>query len=187
MLVLVLQLIILWGVYHPRKVSLVAQSNSVQSGMSMVSFGNRQQSGGMPQLQGNPLRAMDAMIAGAFKDMAQLHSAMQIDDGWDRLSLSPTMDMRSSKNGYLVSLSIPGVDAGNLNVALDGRVLSVSARTALGGNSSHGYRSFDRRILLPGAVGSVSDMRASVTNGLLRIYVPKGSNINQPYVKIKLY
>ena len=119
--------------------------------------------------------------------MARLRSALNIDDGWSRLSVSPTMDMRSSKNGYLVSLSIPGVDASNLNVALDGRVLSVSARSALSGSNGQTYRRFERRILLPGAVGSISEARAGVTNGLLRIYIPKGAKANQPYVKIKLY
>jgi HSP20 family molecular chaperone IbpA len=135
----------------------------------------------------DPFEAMDAMMADAFRDMAQFRSAVHMDDGWDRLSVSPTMDMRSSDSDYIVSLSIPGVNASNVNVSLNGRVLTVQAQEPVNQNSYSGFRHFERRILLPGSIGDADDVRADMTNGLLRVYVPKGSHENQHPVTIHLF
>ena len=117
---------------------------------------------------------MDALMSDAFQNMARLRSAMHIDEGWDVLSASPTMDMRDGDSGYLVSFSIPGARSSDIEVSLDGRVLTVEALTPVRGLHYTRMQRFERRVLLPGPVGGADYAHASITNGILRVHVPKG-------------
>ena len=182
-----MQIVIAWGIFRkaPIKTTGVRFDSDADAPSRSEHF--RIAPDDASFLTENPFHLMDAMMSGALRDMADMHEAMRLDDGWDRLELSPTMDMRSSSGGYLISLNIPGVDSTNVNVAIDGRVLSISASGA--GSSGYGrrYNRFERRVLLPGAIGLASDMRATMTNGLLRIFVPKGDRLSQPRMRIRVY
>ncbi len=126
--------------------------------------------------------AMDAMM----ESMARLHSAVQFNRGWDRLQASPTLDMRDTESGYLVTFSIPGVNADDLGVLLDGRVLTVRAWCPAEGAGGGGHR-YERRILLPGPVGEAGEAQAHLTNGVLRVHVPKGAGLEPRRVVLRLF
>ena len=117
---------------------------------------------------------MDAFMSDAFQNMARLRSAMHIDEGWDVLSASPTMDMRDGDADYQVSFSIPGAQPSDIEVSLDGRVLTVQALAPVRGPRFTHMQRFERRVRLPGPVGGADDAHASITNGILRVHVPKG-------------
>lgn len=136
----------------------------------------------VPPFPSAQVMAMDAMM----ESMARLHSAVQFNRGWDRLQASPTLDMRDTENGYLVTFSIPGVNADDLGVLLDGRVLTVRAWCPADGADGGGHR-YERRILLPGPVGEAGEAQAHLTNGVLRVHVPKGAGLEPRRVVLRLY
>jgi HSP20 family molecular chaperone IbpA len=129
-----------------------------------------------------PAMAMDAMM----ENMARLHSAVHFNRGWDRLPASPTLDMRDTESGYLVTFSLPGVNTDDLGVLLEGRVLTVRAWCPAAGASGGGQR-YERRILLPGPVGAAEEAQAHLTNGLLRVHVPKGAGAESRRVIMRLF
>jgi len=136
----------------------------------------------VPRFPTAQVMAMDAMM----ESMARLHSAVQFNRGWDRLQASPTLDMRDTENGYLVTFSIPGVNADDLGVLLDGRVLTVRAWCPADGAGGGGHR-YERRILLPGPVGEAGEAQAHLTNGVLRVHVPKGAGLEPRRVVLRLF
>jgi HSP20 family molecular chaperone IbpA len=120
---------------------------------------------------------MDPMMAGAMENVARLHSAVQFLRGWEMLNASPSLDMRDTDGDYLVTFSIPDVEPDGLGVMLDGRVLTV--RAECGGTLAHpgSQRCYERRVLLPGPVGEAEDAQAQLTNGILRVRIPKGDGL----------
>jgi HSP20 family molecular chaperone IbpA len=188
-LILVMQIIITWGIFSRRNSGdSVLEEVSVAAGESRVMKPTSDPAyyhGAVRSEPRDPFAAMDAMMANAFRDMARFQSAVNLDKGWDGLSVSPTMDMRSSDTGYLVSMSIPGINSSNVDVSLDGRVLTVKADESKGFGSA--VRHFQQRILLPGSIGDAGDVQANITNGLLRVYVPKGELDNQPLIRVQLF
>jgi len=129
---------------------------------------------------------MDALMVEAMGKVALLQSAMQFHRGWDALNASPSLDMRHTDDGYLVTFSIPGVRPEELGVMLDGRVLTVSA---LCGTSAHpgGIRRYERRVLLPGSVGALEGAQARLTNGILRVHIPRGGDVAPPHAVMRLF
>jgi HSP20 family molecular chaperone IbpA len=130
---------------------------------------------------------VDAMFADALENMARLRSAMHIDEGWDVLAASPTMDMRDEDAGYLVSFSIPGAHASDIEVSLDGRVLTVQAMAPVRGPHHTRLQRFERRVLLPGPIGGVEDAHACITNGVLSVRVPKGQGAPDLQGSLRLF
>ena len=181
--VLLMQVVIVWGIFR-RVTDDDNAGNAVR---------NAKQAGGhfhvvSSSMSSDPVvAAIDSMMSSTFHDMAYLHSLVRFDDNWDSLSLSPTMDMRSDKAGYLVLMSIPGVNTTNLDVSLNGRVLTVCSSREVDNKHYHGVQHFEKRILLPGEIGDVDGVHAEVTNGLLRVHVPRGSGSGHHKVRINLY
>ncbi|MBT3296348.1 MAG: Hsp20 family protein [Verrucomicrobia bacterium] len=121
----------------------------------------------------DPFEGVGAMFADAFENMARLRSALQIDEGWDALSVSPTMDMRASDADYVVCFSIPDVEPSNVQVFLDGRILIVDAFAPVRGAHYTQMQRFGRRVRLPGPVGAADDAFVGITNGILRVQIPR--------------
>jgi HSP20 family molecular chaperone IbpA len=170
--ILCLQLVIAWGLFGPQSKldrdaerpvvdPIKGSHNELKAGVQAARLPARE-----------PFREMDAIFADALEDMARLRSAMHIDEGWERLGASPAMDMRDDDNNYEVSFSIPGANPGDIDVSLDGRVLTVEAASR---SPYHPHiQHYKRRVLLPGPVGGVDGAYASITNGILRVHIPKG-------------
>ncbi len=107
----------------------------------------------------------------ALQDFERLENLMNFDEGWPGLPPSPAMDMRDDENHYLVAFSVPGLGAPELTVTLEGRLLTIS-----GGSQARGHSqsvSFTKRVLLPGPVSHAGEAQAFLTNGILRVMVPK--------------
>lgn len=85
--------------------------------------------------------------------------------------VSPAMDMREFDDCYLVAISLPRATRPELSVTLDGRVLFVSGRQ--GGRQGQAWQ-FEKRVQLPGPI-TARAVRATLTNGVLRIVAPKGA------------
>ena len=178
--ILGMQLVIAWGLYQraPQEVDAETERPVVAD----VARTREPEVNMYPILPSRPVSFprrdlfddMDAFMSDAFQNMARLRSAMHIDEGWDVLSASPTMDMRDGDSDYRVSFSIPGARPSDIQVSLDGRVLTVEALAPVRGPHYTRLQRFERRVLLPGPVGGAADAHASITNGILRVHVPKG-------------
>lgn len=131
-------------------------------------------------------RILNAMMADAFDSMTRLQSAGHFNRGWDQLPASPTLDMRDTGTGYLVTCSIPGIRADHVGVQLEGRVLTVRAWCP-STRYPEGGRRYERRLLLPGPIGAAEAAQAHLTNGILRVHVPKGVEPDEQHVVLRLF
>jgi HSP20 family protein len=99
-----------------------------------------------------------------------------------RNSMSPAMDLQDKGDNYVVLVDLPGTDADNISVTLDGDRLSISAKQTYDkedkdsrGNVIFRERrsgSFVRSLSLPGPVKQ-SGMKTDYDKGVLRITIPK--------------
>lgn len=133
-----------------------------------------------------PEAMMGAMMADAVEEVARLQSALHLNRGWEQLPASPSLDMRSTEGGYLVTFNIPDVHSEDLGVLLEGRMLTVRALCGAPGVEG-GLRRYERRVLLPGPVGAAEDAQAQLTNGILRVHVPRGLDTGARSVVMRLF
>ena len=125
-----------------------------------------------------------------------------IDANWESISHSAALDMRELKDHYLVCFSLPKVTPKELHVRLRGQVLEVTAFTTgesgaiyeVGGGDGRnlrverhigGMQGLRRRIQIPGPVLEDPPPTAFVTNGVLRITLPKAKyneNVISDYI-----
>lgn len=95
---------------------------------------------------------------------------------------SPKLDVREGKKGFTVILELQGLDAANISVNLDGRLLTVKGEQDFSsqkqdryGNPVFRQRSsgaFQRSITLPAPVRQ-NEMRTRAEDGVLIITIPK--------------
>ncbi len=116
---------------------------------------------------------MDAMMESAFRDMDRMTRLMGRDESWDDMLTSPAMDMREVNDRYVVSLSLPGLDPSDIQIDLDGRLLTVWSTRELGRDHSQHTHRFRRVIQMPGPVGEEASAFAYLTNGVLKVSIPK--------------
>jgi HSP20 family molecular chaperone IbpA len=134
-----------------------------------------------PQRFDSPLKHM---IERAFNDIERLEDLMDFDKGWPVLRPSPAMDMRDDENHYLVAFSVPGLDAPELTVVLEGRLLTISGESQA--RDHHQSISFTKRVWLPGPVAHAKQAQARLTNGILRVMVPKADLMPQESSPMRL-
>ena len=90
---------------------------------------------------------------------------------WARLPASPGMDMAELPDGYLLTISLPGVCNADIRLSMTGQVVTVQAvmRNAQG----EPVGGMERRVRLPRTPNDPADFKALFTNGVLRICVMK--------------
>lgn len=96
--------------------------------------------------------------------------------------MTPAMDVQDSGDNYVVLVDVPGTDANNISVKLEGDRLTISAKQSYDkkDTDSHGnviYRerrsgSFRRSMSLPGPVKE-NGMKTDYDKGVLKITIPK--------------
>ena len=92
----------------------------------------------------------------------------------------PNVDLSETDTEYIVRLEVPGIRSENLDVTLDGNVLTLSGqREARQDKTNEKYiwrerdqGRFVRALRLPGPVVE-QDVKASIHNGLLTVQLPK--------------
>jgi HSP20 family molecular chaperone IbpA len=122
----------------------------------------------------HPVDAMNVMMVHAMRDLERMSSIVIREERWSRLGAEPTMDMRERERDYLVAVGLPrDVDPSLLVVDLEGRRLTITARRAPVNPLMSGSTIFERHVQLPGAVGREEEASAAISNGVLRISLPK--------------
>lgn len=117
---------------------------------------------------------INRMFNRAFSEFRLLRNSPGIDGVWNNLTISPAMDMRDNGLEYVISISLPDVKQGDINVSLEGRLLSITAMRAGGTRHAQGIERIERRIRLPGAV-KPKQMRTSFEDNILKIRIPKNT------------
>ena len=96
----------------------------------------------------------------------------------------PPIDIHEAEDAYEVSADLPGVDPKDIEISLEGGVLSIQgAREAESKDDSHGYSrterfygSFFRRFMLPDTADS-ENISARTDHGVLKLRVPKKAKV----------
>ncbi len=120
---------------------------------------------------------MDRMVNVTFDELERLGAWSGFDHGWDRVAVSPACDLRDRNGFYEVAMSLPEVSPSGLEVLLDNQILTIRF-DASGTHPFSGQRAsgaFEQRIRLPGPVADVDRAVAKLTNGILRVSIPKGA------------
>jgi HSP20 family protein len=93
---------------------------------------------------------------------------------------APALDIAERKDAYLVSVELPGVNPDDIDVTLEGNLLTIQGERHQTQESSDQqfhrverfYGGFRRTVSLPSAV-QADAIQASYENGLLQLVVPK--------------
>ena len=115
-------------------------------------------------------RQRERIFNSILRDFQQFESFLNFDDAWPTLLPSPTLDMRDLENHYLVVFSLPGFNTDAVQLQLDGRIL-----TLICGNEATPGTFYSGRVQLPGDIDQSRDAQARLTNGVLKVFIPKAT------------
>lgn len=101
--------------------------------------------------------------------------------------LSPPIDIDETEDAYLVSMDMPGVPKENINLDLNGNILTVTGergtRSEEAGKKERSYVKFQRSLSLPNTV-DINKVEANCENGLLEIFLPKSEEARPRKIEI---
>jgi len=90
----------------------------------------------------------------------------------------PDADVKSSENGWTISMALPGIDANDVQVDFERGVLTVSGERICGSEDADGsgfseidYGKFERRFSVPDGV-SAENVSGRFHNGMLELTLP---------------
>jgi HSP20 family protein len=136
------------------------------------------------------------------RDMAKMQSMMDriFEDTWrpvfedDGLNSNVlALDVHEDDDGYTVTTELPGVQADNIHVSMDGDYLVIEGEIpeqVVDKESSHAllkerrYGKYSRRIRLPQAVEG-GKVEANYENGVLTLNLPKAEEVKPKMIPIK--
>jgi HSP20 family molecular chaperone IbpA len=135
---------------------------------------------GHAPLQHNPAHSMqqqfNRLFQEAMMDFDAMENFMNLDRDWASAMSAPAMDLRSEPDQYVVLMSTPGLDMTNIQVTLEGRLLTVlHPRQETRGAMI--IPAFKRQILLPGPVQADATAKADLKNNVLRVVIPKNEHM----------
>ena len=153
-----------------------AQPNAPSSFSLLPRFAVFQRPAPLPRYRppADRLRAeMQRMLAEANQAFAGFDSVFDRDDVWANLPASPAMNLRELPDAYELSLALPDADPDSLDVRLDGRLLSVSARQDTRSAHASSSQRFNSRVLLPGPVEANAVFTITNVNDRICVRIPK--------------
>jgi HSP20 family protein len=121
------------------------------------------------------------------RQFGQQHDAEAGTAAW-----APALDISERADAYLVTVEIPGVPEGDLNISLADGVLTVAGQRTptsdVDGETMHRaercFGSFRRSITLPSHI-SPDEVEASIQDGVLRILVPKAEEVQARHIPVR--
>ena len=132
-----------------------------------------------------PARGGDDPLARMHREMDRLFEdffgAFDKPSNWhSELVLKPSIDIAESKKAYRISVEVPGVDEGDIDLTLDGDALIISGEKQQDSEDDEdgyhrverSYGSFRRVLTLP-TDADADRITAKFRNGVLRIEIPR--------------
>jgi HSP20 family protein len=109
----------------------------------------------------------------------------------DTRTMAPAVDIEESEDHYLMSFDMPGLEADNIDIEVQGNQLVVSAERKAEREGREGraqfkerrYGRFQRVMTLPDAV-KADQVEAQYRNGVLTVAVPKPEESKRQKIKI---
>jgi HSP20 family protein len=105
----------------------------------------------------------------------------------------PAVDISERRDAYLVTVEIPGIKAGEVEITMANGLLTIqgerhAAPEAAGEKihrSERGYGAFRRSLALPSSHVDADKTEASVRDGVLEILVPKASSPQDTLIPVR--
>jgi HSP20 family protein len=105
---------------------------------------------------------------------------------------APPLDVADHKHAYVVTVEVPGVSPYDIDVTLEGRMLTIQGERRQPQDSAdrqyhrieRRYGSFRRSVLLPGKV-QADGIEASAADGVLRVVVPKAEEAKPRTITVR--
>ncbi len=113
-----------------------------------------------------------------FSDLNRVFDSRQEGREDRRRSWSPAVDICEADDAYLLSMDVPGISREDIDVSIDGAVLTVKGRREIDGGehrmavNERWQGEFVRRFSLPDTVDQ-ERVAAKVENGVLALHIPK--------------
>jgi HSP20 family protein len=130
---------------------------------------------------------MSPMLAHALGLAQQQGSGRATTTAW-----APALDISERKDAYLVTVELPGVEADDLEITLEGGLLTIQGERHFAHDSSEQqfhrverhYGAFRRSITLPAHV-MADGIEAAADNGVLQIVVPKMEEATPKRIQVR--
>ena len=137
---------------------------------------------------GTELRRMQSEIDRLFNDFFPPNTGRNHDDG---VSWAPRVDLAETADSYEISLDAPGIDKDDISISFQDGVLTISGERKseektedkVHVRTERRYGRFARTFNIPNAVKS-NKIKATYTNGVLQVHVPKAEEVKPVQVKI---
>lgn len=105
----------------------------------------------------------------------------------------PAIDVSETPNAFLVEAAVPGLKAEDLQVSVENNVLTISGEIRQESESSERnyhrverrYGKFQRVLTLPNTV-KVDAIQASLSNGVLRLEIPKADEVKPRRITVNV-
>ena len=121
----------------------------------------------------------------------QLSGALRTEEALTAPQFAPPIDVYEDDNKLSIKMDVPGIDAKDLEIRLDGNLLTVSGERKFESDEKkehfrrmeREYGSFSRSLTLPASVDT-DKISANFANGTLRIDVAKRTDSRTKQIKI---
>jgi HSP20 family protein len=108
------------------------------------------------------------------------------------MAWAPAIEISERKDAYLVSVELPGISAGEVEITFGDGLLTIQgerhpARDAAGERvhrSERHYGAFRRSITLPGHI-QAGKIEATAQDGVLRVLVPKAPDVQARRIPVR--
>ena len=120
-----------------------------------------------------------------------LHGQWQNATGASTPAWAPALDISEGKDAYLVTVELPGVKLDDLEITLEGGLLTIRGERQFTSESSEeqyhrverSSGAFRRSITLPAQI-MTDEVEASMEDGVLRILVPKAEEAKPKRIQV---
>lgn len=93
-------------------------------------------------------------------------------------------DVKENDKEIIVRAEIPGFEEKELDVQLDGDVLTIKAEKEQKGNGHEEYRSYFRSVTLPSGINP-EKVQATYTNGVLELHIPRAEGTQPKHISVQ--
>lgn len=131
---------------------------------------------------------------GDFHDLFESNVLPSELKAFEKMSLSPAMDLVEDKNQFKLELEMPGIAEEDISISVDDNVLTIEAEKSVSRKNKDkkyvsreiGYGKYERSMVLPQAADA-DKVTASFKKGMLWVVIPKkaGSKGKAHKVKVK--
>ncbi len=105
----------------------------------------------------------------------------------------PSVDIKETKDAYVVKGELPGVEKDDLDISIDDNLLTISGEKKLekeyDEEQTHRtecvYGSFERSFTLPKKV-DINEVHASFKSGVLKLKIPKSEEAKPKQIKVQV-